>query len=98
MPGSQVYREYLEQGRILTDRPWDRYGGEHIVYKHPTMSEQEMLDVGEEVMTKGYSMGRILKRTLHTVRCRLSMDIALSSFFTQLGIRKAYRQLYKTRQ
>jgi radical SAM superfamily enzyme YgiQ (UPF0313 family) len=27
MPGSRIYSEYLEQGRILTDRPWDHYGG-----------------------------------------------------------------------
>jgi radical SAM superfamily enzyme YgiQ (UPF0313 family) len=95
MPGSQIYREYQEQGRIFPDRPWDQYGGEHVVYRHPTMSEEEMLALSEEVMTKGYSMGRILKRTLHTVRRRLSMDIAMSSFFTQLGLRKAYRQLYQ---
>lgn len=97
MPGSQIYREYREQGRIFSDRPWDQYGGEHVVYKHPTMSEEEMLILSAEAMTKGYSMGRILKRTLHTVRRRLSMDIAMSSFFTQLGLRKAYRQLYQAR-
>ena len=61
------------------------------------MSEEEMLALSAEVMIKGYSMGRILKRTLHTVRRRLSMDIAMSSFFTQLGLRKAYRQLYQAR-
>jgi len=95
MPGSQIYREYLEQGRILTDRPWDHYGGGHIVYAHPIMSEQEMFDLNAEVMTKGYSMRRILKRTLQAVRYRFSFDVATSSFFTQVGLRKAYRQLYE---
>lgn len=94
MPGSQIYHEYLQQGRIFTDRPWDHYSGGHIVYSHPIMSETEMFDLNAEVMIEGYSMRRILKRTFQAVRYRFSLDIAKSSFFTQLGLREAYRQLY----
>ncbi|HWQ53471.1 MAG TPA: hypothetical protein VN442_07285, partial [Bryobacteraceae bacterium] len=94
MPGSQIYREYCEQGRIFSDRAWDQYGTGPIVYRHPTMPEQEMFDRNAEVMTEGYSIGRILKRTMKTVRNRPSLDVANDSFFTQLGVRKAYRQLY----
>ncbi len=94
MPGSQIYREYLEQGRILADRPWDHYGGGYIIYTHPTMSKDEMFDLNAEVMREGYSMGRILKRTFQAVSRRISIDIAKSSFFTQIGLRKAYRQMY----
>lgn len=95
MPGSQIYREYLQEGRIFTDRPWDHYSGGYIVYRHPTMSEQEMFDLNAEVMKEGYSMRRILKRSLQAVRNRFSLDVATSSFFTQIGLRKAYRQLYE---
>jgi len=94
MPGSQLYGEYLEQGRIYADRAWDDYGTGQIVYRHPTMSDQEMFDRNAEVMTTGYSARRILKRTMHAVRNRPSLDAAKDSFFTQLGVRKAYRQLY----
>jgi len=94
MPGSRIYEEYREAGRIFTDRPWDHYGGGYVVYKHPLMSEREMLETGAEVMSKGYSLGRIMRRTIHTVRRRFSLDIAMSAFFTELGVRKAYRQLY----
>lgn len=93
-PGSQVYKEYLEQGRIDTSRPWDHYGTS-IVFKHPTMSEAEMMRVNAEVMIEGYSMGRILKRTLSGLKNRPSLDFAKSLLFTQLGLRKAYRQLYE---
>jgi hypothetical protein len=89
-----VYKEYLEQGRIYTDRPWDHYGS-HIVFEHPTMSSQEMLRCNAEVMTEGYSMGRILKRTLVALKDRPSLDFAKSLFFTQLGVRKTYRELYE---
>jgi radical SAM superfamily enzyme YgiQ (UPF0313 family) len=95
MPGSQIYREYLSDGKIITDRPWDQYGGGYIVYRHPLMSETEMLALNAQVMREGYSLGRILKRTLLAARHRLSLDIAKSSFFTQMGLRKAYRQLYE---
>jgi len=95
MPGSQIYGEYLRQGRMLDDRPWDHYGGGYIVYKHPTMSAEEMFDLNAEVMREGYSMGRILKRTLQAMKYRFSLDVAMSSFFTQKGLRKAYRQLYE---
>jgi hypothetical protein len=93
-PGSQVYKEYLEQGRIYTDRPWDHYGGGHAVFAHPTMSEDEMMRANAEVMTEGYTMGRILKRTLQALKNRPSMDFAKSLLFTQFGLRKAYRELY----
>ncbi len=94
MPGSQIYQEYLKQGRMLTDRPWDHYGGGYIVYKHFSMSEEEMINSNAEVMRKAYSMDRILKRTLQAMRYRFSFDVASSSFFTQLSLRKAYRQMY----
>jgi len=94
MPGSQIYLEYLDQGRIFSDRTWDQYGTGRIVYRHPTMSAQEMFDRNAEVMTDGYSMSRILKRTIQAFRYRPSLGVVKDSFFTQLGVRKAYRQLY----
>ncbi len=95
MPGSQIYNEYMQQGRIIPDSTWDHYGGGYVVYEHPTMSPEEMFDHNAEVMREGYSMGRIFKRTLQAIRYRISLDVATSSFFTQLGLRKAYRQLYE---
>ncbi len=93
IPGSQVYKEYLEQGRLHDDVPWDHYG-DHVIYDHPTMSATAMTEANAEVMTEGYSMGRILKRTFSTLRQRPSLDLAMTSFFTQIGLRKAYRQVY----
>jgi hypothetical protein len=58
------------------------------------MSESEMLALNAQVMRDGYSLGRILKRTVVATRHRPSLDTAKSSFFTQIGLRKAYRQLY----
>ena len=94
MPGSRIHDEYLEKGRIFEDCSWDDYGGETVVFKHPTMNPEEMFKVNAEVMRDGYSMGRILSRTFHLLRHRLSLGVAMTSFFTQLGLRKGYRQQY----
>ncbi len=94
MPGSQIYREYVEQGRILPDRTWDEYGTGSIVYRHPAMSEREMFDSNAEVMTEGYAPRRILKRTIQAFRNRPALDALADSFFTQVGVRRVYRQLY----
>jgi len=95
MPGSSIYREFVQQGRMLPHLTWDQYGGPDIVFQHPLMSEREMFERNAEVMREGYSLGRIVKRTLHTARHRLSLDVAKTSLFTQLGLRNAYRQLYE---
>jgi hypothetical protein len=94
MPGSQIYQEYLERGRIFTLCPWDHYSVGYIIYKHPTMSPEEMFNHNTEVMRQAYTINRIIWRTLQAVRYRFSLDIAMSSFFTQIGLRKDYRQLY----
>jgi radical SAM superfamily enzyme YgiQ (UPF0313 family) len=96
MPGSSIYQEYLSQGRVYRDRPWSEYGGggEHVVFEHPLMSEAEMLAANSEVLRRGYSMGRVFKRTLHAITHGCSTEVVKTAFFTQLGLRKAYRQLY----
>lgn len=94
MPGSRVYSEYSEQGRIFPDVPWEAYGTGYVIYKHPLMSAQDMFRVNADVMTEGYSMRRIFRRTLQAFRNRPWPDTAMNSFLTQLGIRKAYRDLY----
>ncbi len=94
MPGSQIYREYLELGRILPDQPWDHYGGGYVVFKHPTMSIKDMFQMNGKVMLEGYSVGRILKRTLHLMKHQHSPGMLMACFFSQLGIKKAYAQLY----
>ncbi len=92
MPGSPIYDEYLEQGRILTELSWDAYGGDAVVFKHPTMDLEVMSALNTQVLREGFSMGRMLSRTFNTFKHRPSLGVALNSFFTQLGIGKAFRQ------
>jgi len=95
MPGSQIYDEYLKQGRIFTELSWDHYGGDSIVFKHPTMGPKEMFELNAQVLMEGYNMGRILARTYNTMKNRFSLAVGLNSFFTQLGMRRSFRERYK---
>jgi radical SAM superfamily enzyme YgiQ (UPF0313 family) len=88
MPGSQIYDEYLKEGRIFTDLSWDSYGGDTVVFKHPTMSPQEMFEANSQAFKEGYRTRRILSRTFHRMTKRFSVGIGLSSFLTQLAMRK----------
>jgi radical SAM superfamily enzyme YgiQ (UPF0313 family) len=96
MPGSQIYKEYLEKGRIITDLSWDHYGGESVVYRHPTMEPEEMFKLNGKVTMKGYSLSRILQRTFHTVKNRRSIGLGINSLLTQTGMKKWFRALYQT--
>jgi len=95
MPGSQIYDEYLKQGRIFTELSWDHYGGDSIVFKHPTMGPEEMFELNAQVLMEGYNMGRILARIFNTMKNRFSLGVGLNSFFTQLGMRRSFRERYK---
>ena len=95
MPGSRIYDEYLSQDRILTELSWNHYGGESIVFKHPTMSSEEMFEGNSQVLHEGYSLGRVMSRTFHTLKKRPSLDVAMNSFFTQTSLKRSFREQFK---
>jgi hypothetical protein len=53
-----------------------------------------MFDLNKHVLHDGFSMGRIIRRTVHTFKNRPSPGVALNSFFSQPGMRKAFRQQF----
>lgn len=95
MPGSPIYDEYLQQGRIFTELSWAHYGGNAVVFKHPTMDPETMRKLNFQALRKGFKMSRILGRAFHTVRHRPSVSIAMNSFFTQLALMKGFLFLYE---
>jgi hypothetical protein len=95
MPGSKIYDEYLDMGRIFTELTWDHYGGESIVFRHPTMSSEEMYPHNARVLHDGYSMGRVFSRTVNSVKKRPSRGVALNSFFTQTSLKKSFREQFQ---
>ncbi|NIT03982.1 radical SAM protein, partial [Candidatus Saccharibacteria bacterium] len=42
-PGTKLFKRFEEEGRIL-HRDWSKYDTKHVVFKHPTMSAEEILE------------------------------------------------------
>jgi radical SAM superfamily enzyme YgiQ (UPF0313 family) len=64
-PGTQLYRELSEQGRILT-RNWELYDAQHVVFQPAQMSVDELQKGTERAWKHAYSwinMGRRLRHT-----------------------------------
>jgi radical SAM superfamily enzyme YgiQ (UPF0313 family) len=94
MPGSDIYNELKEQGRIPAGLPWSEFDTGKIVYDHPTMSRQEMMDANREVMKRAFSIDKIFMRSLHNHARHPNEAMTLGSFQSQLGIRKAFARIY----
>ena len=54
-----------------------------------------MYEMNTQVLHQGYSIGRILSRTVHTVKKRPSLGVAMNSFFTQTSLKKSFREQFK---
>jgi hypothetical protein len=57
------------------------------------MSREEMARTSADVMMEGFSLGRIIKRSLFSLTHRFSKEHFASTFFTQMGMRKVYKKL-----
>ena len=82
-------------------RPWSAHrfyalGGLTGIVPALKVTGSDLHDVlkDESRGSSGFRMGRITKRTLHAAKRRFSMDFAMTTFFTQLGLRKTYRQMH----
>lgn len=95
MPGSKIFDEFKTQGRILPGLSWDKYGGGTILFKHPKMTSEEMLEANQEVFRRGYRTDKILRRAFHTFLRRPNPKVFFSSFFTQLGMKKSFGDVLK---
>jgi radical SAM superfamily enzyme YgiQ (UPF0313 family) len=64
-PGTQLYRDLADQGRILT-RNWELYDAQHVVFQPARMSLDELQKGTEHAWKHAYSwlnMGRRLRHT-----------------------------------
>lgn len=62
-PGTDMYRDLEEQGRILK-RPWRFFDGMHATFKPKNMSAAEMEQMYWRLLERFYSPASIMKRTL----------------------------------
>ena len=61
-PGTRFYKEYKEQGRIITE-DWGRYTQHYTVFQPANMSPERLDEIYRQVWKKAYTWRRVLKRT-----------------------------------
>jgi hypothetical protein len=63
-PGTKLFKRLEEEGRIL-HKDWSRYDTKHVVFRHPTMSAEEILEGSRKVMRHIYSFDSIYRKLNH---------------------------------
>ena len=76
-PGTPLYRRLEREGRILS-RDWERYDGQHVVFRPQRMSETELEAATREAWRHAYSWSSIRKRLKKTAA---PLHVALLSNF-----------------
>jgi radical SAM superfamily enzyme YgiQ (UPF0313 family) len=94
MPGTRCYDELLQAGRMKPGLTWNDYrlekGG--IVYSHPIMSEDEMITSCRRAVQRGYSAGRVLRRSvaLASQHPALGLVYFVMGLLGQRGLKRAF--------
>jgi radical SAM superfamily enzyme YgiQ (UPF0313 family) len=91
-PGTRCYAELVQTGRMKKDLTWDDFSlnTNSVVYSHPILSEQEMVECQKEAMRVGYSPRQILGRSMDFFRHRPGLHSLLMSILGQRGLRTAF--------
>jgi radical SAM superfamily enzyme YgiQ (UPF0313 family) len=87
-PGTQLYQNLLQQGRILTQR-WELYDGQHVVFQPANMTTAQLQRGTERAWKLAYSWGGILRRLRRTPAS------PLLALMTNLGYRHYANRLHR---
>lgn len=60
-PGTRLFRRFEEEGRII-HRDWSRYDTKHVVFTHPAMTGEELLEGYRRVIRHVYSFDSIYRK------------------------------------
>ncbi len=77
LPGTVLFDEMKAAGRLLHTE-WDKYDANHVVFKHPRLSSEEMLDGLIYAYKRFYSIPSISKRMLRPGNRRHFQTFALN--------------------
>jgi radical SAM superfamily enzyme YgiQ (UPF0313 family) len=89
-PGTELRREYIEQGRLLS-MPWSKYDTAHVVFKPAQMSVEQLRRGYDWICRKAYDPLSIAVRGFRALRRHPLPQYqrrAFSSFSTDFGYRK----------
>ncbi|OGQ57039.1 MAG: hypothetical protein A3J24_10565 [Deltaproteobacteria bacterium RIFCSPLOWO2_02_FULL_53_8] len=77
LPGTKLFQEMKDAGRLLHTE-WDKYDANHVVFKHPKLSSEELLSGLISAYNHFYSISSIARRILRPGNKRFVQSIALN--------------------
>lgn len=90
-PGTELRREYEQEGRLLPDVPWSSYDTAHVVFQPAQMTVEQLRRGYDWICRQAYNPASIAVRGLRALRRhppRLYQRRIFSSFSTDIGYRK----------
>ncbi|MGO9146916.1 MAG: B12-binding domain-containing radical SAM protein [Desulfomonilia bacterium] len=60
-PGTELFKRLEKEGRLL-HKDWSRYDAKHVVFKHPSLSAEELTDGYGRIVRAVYSFDSIWKK------------------------------------
>jgi radical SAM superfamily enzyme YgiQ (UPF0313 family) len=91
-PDSPLYKKLKSEERLLPNLSWNQFISDELIFKHPSMTGEEMKKARDEVLNDLYSLVPIIERVINAFRKRPHSTVFFSSFFSQLGIRKGIKK------
>jgi len=91
-PDSPLYKKLEAEGRLLPNLSWNQFISDELIFKHPSMTGEEMKKARDEALNNLYSLVPIIERVVNTFRKRPRSTVFFSSLFSQLGIRKGIKR------
>ena len=90
-PGTELRREYVEQGRLLPNVSWDKYDTAHVVFRPKQMSVEQLRRGYDWICRRAYASLEIVARGARALRRHPLHQYhrrAFSSFSTDVGYRQ----------
>jgi radical SAM superfamily enzyme YgiQ (UPF0313 family) len=77
LPGTKLFEEMKDAGRLIHTE-WDKYDANHVVFKHPKLTEEQLLKGLISAYRHFYSVPSIAKRIFRSDNKRLIQTLELN--------------------
>lgn len=77
LPGTKLFQEMKDAGRLIHTE-WDKYDANHVVFKHPKLTGEQLLEGLISAYRHFYSISSIAKRMLRTGHKRPVQSLILN--------------------
>jgi radical SAM superfamily enzyme YgiQ (UPF0313 family) len=94
-PDCPLYRQFQSEGRLLPNLRWNQFISDDLIFKHPSMTGEQMNNARYEVLGELYGLTPIMERVIKSFRKRPRAPVFFGSLFSQLGIRQGIKKSQK---